>query len=574
MIQVRRPQRWDTPFSEEMSEADVSRILTSTLFQQINPDNFNTALPLAGILANDARIVRLEPADVLVRKGEYGGSAFLTLQGDVCVIVGDFKAESLTDKKKSWFSFLSKNQEAQESATVLNFPLFNAAKAQQRLSLSTEFLAYLDKHAESCVTLDSSDFYGEIAALVRGSRQATLFAKTAVEVLEIRWQGLRDLMRYDVNLKTSIQNLYKERNLSVQLRHNSFFSHLSPAQLQAVSERSLFESYGQFDWQHSFKKVTDDLASKRLQAEPLIVKEGDYVDGLLLICSGFAYLSKKVNHGEKTIGYLKQGDFFGLEELAHHSGTGEPNTYQHTLRAIGYVDVIRIPTSMIKQYVFSYIDKKDLPSLFRTANPVIDEYVASYVDQKQLPSLLNEQDSFDHGLDTDILEQLVEQRFINGTSTMVIDKHRCTGCDDCVSACASLHDNQARFSRAGTDIGKYSVTHACMHCTDPVCLIGCPTGAIHRNIELGSIIVDDNTCIGCSGCATSCPYENIVMREVFNEKGEALLDEKGTPLLKASKCDLCMQHGSVPACEQACPHDALKRLDMGDIPSFVDWFNR
>jgi Fe-S-cluster-containing hydrogenase component 2 len=44
--------------------------------------------------------------------------------------------------------------------------------------------------------------------------------------------------------------------------------------------------------------------------------------------------------------------------------------------------------------------------------------------------------------------------------------------------------------------------------------------------------------------------------------------------MKATKCDLCAsQHGG-PACQRACPHDALRRVDMQQLPALADWIDR
>jgi len=107
------------------------------------------------------------------------------------------------------------------------------------------------------------------------------------------------------------------------------------------------------------------------------------------------------------------------------------------------------------------------------------------------------------------------------------------------------------------------VANACMHCADPVCMIGCPTGAIHRSLEGGSVVINDDTCIGCQTCANSCPYSNIRMASIRSDDGQFLVDkENHNPILKATKCDLCSGQITGPACEYACPHDALKRVDF------------
>ncbi len=96
---------------------------------------------------------------------------------------------------------------------------------------------------------------------------------------------------------------------------------------------------------------------------------------------------------------------------------------------------------------------------------------------------------------------------------MLIDLDRCVRCDECVVACARAHDNNPRFNRHGRRHDHYMVANACMHCMDPVCMIGCPTGAIHRSSAGGQVVINDLTCIGCSTCANSCPYDNIRMVE-------------------------------------------------------------
>jgi Fe-S-cluster-containing dehydrogenase component len=119
------------------------------------------------------------------------------------------------------------------------------------------------------------------------------------------------------------------------------------------------------------------------------------------------------------------------------------------------------------------------------------------------------------------------------------------------------------------------IANACMHCLDPVCMIGCPTGAISRDAESGSVTINDQSCIGCSTCANSCPYTNIQMVNVNDRRGLPIVDSKtGAPIQKATKCDLCagLNHG--PACQSACPHDALVRIDLTTPDVVTEWTRR
>ena len=158
---------------------------------------------------------------------------------------------------------------------------------------------------------------------------------------------------------------------------------------------------------------------------------------------------------------------------------------------------------------------------------------------------------------------------------MLIDMDRCTRCDDCVRACASTHDNNPRFLRNGPIQNNIMVAHACMHCEDPVCMIECPTGAIHRDLEGGQVVINDQTCIGCSVCANNCPYNAIRMVEIRHRDGDFIRDDKKhAPIVKATKCDLCSDQIGGPACQSACPHDALIRMDMRDVQQLTDWYTR
>ena len=111
-----------------------------------------------------------------------------------------------------------------------------------------------------------------------------------------------------------------------------------------------------------------------------------------------------------------------------------------------------------------------------------------------------------------------------------------------------------------------------MHCADPVCMIGCPTGAISRDEKSGNVTINDGTCVGCATCANSCPYQAIRMVEILDPSGNRLQDQvTELPIFKATKCDMCHEQRTGPACQNACPHDALIRIDLTETTPLSDW---
>jgi Fe-S-cluster-containing hydrogenase component 2/CRP-like cAMP-binding protein len=106
-----------------------------------------------------------------------------------------------------------------------------------------------------------------------------------------------------------------------------------------------------------------------------------------------------------------------------------------------------------------------------------------------------------------------ELGLIQGQKLMLIDLDRCTRCDECVQACVNTHeDGRTRLFLDGPRFGKYLVPTTCRACLDPVCMIGCPVGSIHRG-DNRQIVIED-WCIGCGLCATNCPYGSIQMHDV------------------------------------------------------------
>lgn len=536
-----RPQRWDAPFGPDMTDADVERLLTLPEIAAIEREKFPNHTPLDGIIKNDTRLVRFEAGDIVVREGDYGNSAFLVVGGKLRVVLAPELPRDLigrqSSRRKGFIEAIAQlwtNRVVPEVRDTARYAGQKLRGGATDLARSHVFLqdvpAVLGKHKTA--ELGPGTLFGELAALGRVPRTATIFAEEGAELLEIRWQGLRELRKYDAGWRRKIDERYRQNALKVALRESPLFTGLSEADLQEVANATLFETYGSFDWHVSYKRMREQGKSEQ---EPVIAREGEYPDGVLMIRAGFARVAVKMGNGQRTLTYLGAGDTFGIDELwAGRDGSNV--SLQTSLTALGYVDVLRVPAPILERFVFPKMKSPPAPLIERATRPLAEDAP---------------------------MEWAVEQRYINGTKAMLIDLNLCVRCDDCVRACASTHGGNPRFIRHGRTFDHWMVANACMHCADPVCMIGCPTGAIHRSIGSGAVVINDTTCIGCGTCANSCPYNNIRLVEIRDTGGKPVRDpDSQKPILKATKCDLCETNPGGPACVRACPHDALRRVDF------------
>ena len=565
---IERPQRWDQPFGSDMTYADVDRVLALDVFKDIDPSQFPNDRSPREIIKNDARIRNYQRGDIVVRNGEYGHSVFVIIKGTVRVFFKEIPGSGLNRQTMHYKrSFLESLSQLWRNADMPEVRDVAAYQGSAELSLRGEstsariFLKDVDSFiaAHDPKTMTAGQTFGEIAALSRAPRTATIFADSDVELVEMRWQGLRDLRRRDRGFRDYIDRLYRdrERSLARDLAESPLFAKLDEKTLQTIAAETLYETHGEFEWWSSFKKLASHDSEEVLNLEPVIAEQGSYLDGLIIVRSGFARISERLDHGERTVGYARQNGLFGLDEIVRHWRDGGDLHLARSLRAIGYVDVLRVPTALVERYVLPNAPADLLPE------PAKPDRMAAW------------EEAGDRGLDQTLIDFFVDNRTINGTATMLINTDRCIGCDDCVRACAAAHDNNPRFIRHGPSHGNIQVTNACMHCVDPVCLIGCPTGAIARNFADGRVMIDDRICIGCGTCAGSCPYDNIQMVEIRDKSGAFIVDAKtNQPIVKATKCDLCYGQLGGPACERACPHDALIRIDMHEQDTLAAWVSR
>jgi formate dehydrogenase iron-sulfur subunit len=144
---------------------------------------------------------------------------------------------------------------------------------------------------------------------------------------------------------------------------------------------------------------------------------------------------------------------------------------------------------------------------------------------------------------------------------VLIDVTRCTGCNQCVQACAGAHwlgeaRSTLQQSPDGLSAVRWSaivespqggyVRKVCRHCLEPACVSACPVGAMYRTAE-GVVLYDGHKCMGCRYCMMACPFG--IPRYEW---------DSAAPLVR--KCDLCyerLQSGGIPACVDACPEGVM-----------------
>lgn len=178
---------------------------------------------------------------------------------------------------------------------------------------------------------------------------------------------------------------------------------------------------------------------------------------------------------------------------------------------------------------------------------------------------------------------------------MAIDLSNCIACHACSVACKSNNNlpNEVWYNNVVTDGGDYMDTARgtypndlhrihypinCQHCSNPICVGVCPTGASYQR-EDGIVLVNAEECIGCNACSDACPYD---VRTMITDEPEYAVDFplgdwdapkhiSGT----VEKCSFCanrLDRGAIPACMENCPGRARYWGDIDDPESDISEF--
>lgn len=496
-------------------------------------------------ISPDVSIGRWREGAVLFEEGTYIDLAFFVVDGRVEVSLGgaggDDADRPIFDLHRTGFFEAPGPETAggdaapaetgeQETGSVSR-PTMLARRAARPGEIT--FLAALDFDLPRGrrETLGPGELFGEIGAMSGWPQSVT--ARTAAEttLVHVRMPALRAMRRKSDALKERLDSVYRRRSLAGQLDATPLFHGCPPVFLEAIRE-------------------VVDLVS--LEPAEALAREGEPVDGLYLVRSGFLQLTQRLDQGEITVNYLSKGMTLGEVELLVDDSRG----WTAGATSVEYAELVRVPRGELAQVLrrFPEVEKR----LWRSA---VDRIREAGYSRRDLAH-------------AELLETALETGLVQGSAMLVIDLAACTRCDDCVRACEKTHGGRARFVREGDKLANLQIASACYHCRDPVCLVGCPTGAIHRTGVGQVVAVDESICIGCGSCARACPYDAIVMHETGGTWPDDMIPEglRGKDRQVASKCDLCYTRPGGPACVEACPNGCAYRI--GSLEEFEGLLRR
>ncbi len=432
----------------------------------------------------------------------------------------------------------------------------------------------IDLKASERAILQPGETFGESSAISRYPVSTDVIAVKDTVCLLISSYALNTILAKQKELADfykSVQERYRSRTLGTHLRQISLFSGLSDDVIARIVEKAQFV---QFDPEGLLRAKDDqrEEAKRKLMAGARIVEQGTAGDALYLVVGGHVKVSVRAGAADLAVTYLRKGDYAGELCLLME----EP--WPFSLFALEHVELVKITKSEVQEIIANSPDAQK--QLWATA--------VKRLKQRGF-ALRNPQASR-------TLQMAMDTGLIHGESVLLIDLNTCTRCDDCVRACAETHDGMPRFIREGLRHEQWNVVAACYQCTDPVCMVNCPTGAITRALGTLEVTINDSICVGCEACAKSCPWDNIVMmpnmapvdfiknysanknKKVFDPADRAIdaewVNKPSGFINLATKCDLCVDRREGPACVQMCPHGSAVRISFKDLETVVSTLDR
>jgi CRP-like cAMP-binding protein/Fe-S-cluster-containing hydrogenase component 2 len=401
------------------------------------------------------------------------------------------------------------------------------------------------------LVLPAGSFHGEMAVMANQKEMYTVSALEPAEVLEIPKTTLNQLMSLSGVFKDRMERLYAGRAVWTHISQSPILKSLPAETLRDLLDKS------ELRW---------------VEEGEVLAREGEAIDAFYLVRTGFLRVSRRLGaYGDRVLVYFREGDNFGALPLITATGKSE-----YTVRASTRAELVRISGADFLAAVNAHPKVRDR---------VLHE--ALQLEQAVRAPI----ETFDRGprpANTTQMQLgwtgLLDQGVLQSHELLVIDQDICTDCNNCVDACGRRH-GRSRLERRGLQLDNLLFPTACRHCEDPVCLL-CSVNGIVR-LPDGEITIVEDSCIGCGACAQRCPYGNIRMHPLEEQKEsylQRMLDfafargRQAPPVAGqhdpkvAVKCDLCAGHADY-ACVTACPVGAAFRIDpvqaFGERETFI-----
>ena len=466
---------------------------------------------------------QFQTGELILREGEYCDGAYYLMEG--LVEVRFRKSDGTTPRTFP--------QPAKRNAAGWPARLFGkrGAAADQQAATGTNSPATVilseipvDMKPGGRAVLEPGDIFGEGSALSRYPIATDIAAASTVRCLLIRTPALRAMLDAPelASFKELFDDRYKQRALRAHFARVDLFKDLDDYVLDRLIANVELVSF---------------------KPGRVIAEQGAKADALFLVRGGYVKVGVKVGGGDVAATYLRKGDWAGETALLLE----EP--WPFSLTALEHVELVKLSRDRIQEVIAQFPEVE--ARLWQTLTSRLKQVRQSAKDPLNAQPL---QFAMDSGL-------------IHGESVLLINLETCTRCDECVRACADVHDGTPRFIREGTKFRNFSVPTACYQCTDPVCMIGCPTGAITRPLGTLEVTIDKATCIGCGNCVRRCPWGNIHQMPYDSPT-------LGQNINLAMKCDLCVGRDAGPACVQMCPHGAAVRVSFKQQDLIDSLFSR
>ncbi len=342
-----------------LSEFAQNFLFEKTILSQANPRNFPEPYTLQNIVQQNCRVRKFKRGEILMSKGHLATSIYFIKSGNFTILlegsddnflVGEEETASVKIIHQISNAFMVKNYAQEMRSEADTKHIFHHFNNEVNAKMSSFDLIMIDD-AIIKIPCKVGQMLGEIAAMTRSVRSASVVATDDAEVIEMRWQGLRQILLRDQVINQQIVESYKVNVLNNTLKNFELFENVPEHLLASITKQAQFQRHG----------MQDDITKQDTKDEIVLFDKGDKLDGIMIVISGNGRIFIPREIGTETINYLIKDDIFGIKDLIEYweSSSEEPPIFNVSVSSIGALDAIFIPLSALE------LAKKEIISNYR-----------------------------------------------------------------------------------------------------------------------------------------------------------------------------------------------------------------